>query len=303
MAVNGSLSKLSFCWPNTEHLSDLRVCDDFAISISQKGQVMVYEMPTFRVIANRDRIPGLISICIQNNTHITALQVTRPIVYNLELGVAVAGLKRPTIPKTDRVIYSSTSTHENNFLATTTTSAICLWDIRSSENPTVVTFPPSLGVQASSMNSTSIVLGCSNSRLSLLDIRNPKQRVANFDIPKKNGDLQVTQYDKEPWMVGFQYSTGLAGVLDVMSGQVHAVKAPAFDTDHGAGRTRPVFIRGKFYVGYPWAQRLQVCEYHDVQEMIVEEVALPGSPNVIDGCDECDGIFIGCNSGEIYHVL
>lgn len=303
MAVNGDISRVCYCWPNTEHLSDVRICEDFAFSISQKGQIIVHEMPTFRVIASKDRIPGLVSICIQNSRHITALQGARPIVYNLELGVELTGLKRPTIPKTDRVIYASSSAYENNFLATTTTSALCLWDIRSSEDPTIVTLPSSLGVQSSSMNSNSIVLGCSNSRISMLDIRNPRQRVANFDLPKKNGDLQVVQYDMEPWIIGFQYSLGLAGVLDIMSGQIQTAKAPAFDTDHGAGRARPVFLHGKFYVGYPWAQRLQVCEYRNCTEMSVKELELPGSPNVIDGCDGCDGIFVGCSSGEIYHVL
>jgi hypothetical protein len=153
-----------------------------------------------------------------------------------------------------------------------------------------------------------IVVGMANGRLALLDGRNPRTRLASFDIggevtaANSRREYAIGQPEGEPWMVGFQYINGPAGVIDVMAGSMaRVVVAPAFAVETRQVKPRPLFHRGAFIVAYPWARKLQVCDYR--KDRKVKEIELDMPPMAIDGNDDVDGIFMASSDGDIIHIM
>lgn len=303
LRYSGKVSSAIFVWPNTdngERIADLSVSDSFGLTVSSKGTLTVHRVPSFDVVSSKT-LPGMFSAVIQNELHITAMQGSKPFVYDANLSIAIASLKRPVIPKVDAVFYSSIAALDDLFLATTTGSAVCLWDIRSATPAMVTTFPTSVGIQTAAISKSIIALGCSNNRLSILDPRNPRCRVANFTIGSdKDGQMHVCLCDEYPSTIGCQFTNGVMGVVDTMSGCKRTQKAPPFETGGGAGKMRPVFVGDQLCGGCPWSCVLQVWDYQNDR---VQGITLPTQVSVISACTEIDGIFVGGCNGEVFHVL
>jgi hypothetical protein len=303
-----------YTWPNTinsEFVSDIRVCSSFAISLTSRGHIALHQTPTFELITSK-RLPGVICAFPHSSTHLLVLQSSRPFLYDLSFSIFVSFLKRPTLPTTDDPIFSSASLFGDHFVASTTSSAICLWDLRSSDPPHVLSLPSSTAIQSVSMSNEMIVAGLTNGRLSILDTRNPRTRLATFDIETQltvansRKEYTIVQSQEEPWIVGFQYINGPSGILDVMSGKVsHVFNAPPFSAERRYAKPRPLFYRGALVVGYPWSKVLQFCNYQrkeeDEEGQIELEMEFP--PIALDGDDDIDGIFIASSDGDIVHVM
>jgi hypothetical protein len=127
---------------------------------------------------------------------------------------------------------------------------------------------------------------------------------AHRSIPTARADFGLAQPMDEPWIVGFQYSTGPSGILDLMSGNVtHILPAPAFSSDAWTSRPKPVFSKGVFCVAYPWSEVLQVCDYSEKESLVGTTIDMPRPPIAIDACEGLDGLFCACSDGDIYRVL
>lgn len=307
MAVTGQPRRLLYAFPNADNgdkLYDIRTNGVIGVTTSSKGFLAVHRFPEFDVIT-RKRLPGLISAVIYNQEYIATIQGKKPFIYNTELGVVVGDLKRPVISTSENVIFNSMSCFEDQLVAVTTGSALCSWDLRSSDPPTVVTFPASLGLQSISASNYVIALGCSWGRIATLDTRNPKYRIATFEVAKRNDQIHVTVCEDEPWFIGFQCTGGLAGVFDTMSGQSQTYKAPQFEMDDvvvdmGTGRMRPVFAHSKLCAAYPWTRKIQIIGYGDPELQTVEA---PSPVVALAESSLCDGVFAACTSGDVWHVM
>ena len=299
MAVTGEPCRLLYAFPNGENgdaLHDLHVGGAIAITTSTRSVVTVHRMPDFAEVASR-RLPGLVSAVIYNGECIATVQGKKPFIYNAELGVAVATLKRAVIPTAGNVIFSSLACSSTQLFAATTGSALCTWDVRDEAAPNVVTFPKSLGIQSIAVGHYMIALGCANGKIAILDARNPRYRVRNFDIEHRTDPVHVTTCDDEPWAVGFQCTSGAAGVLDTMSGAMSIFKSPPFEVEQVAGRHTPVFAHSRLCVAYPWSCRIQVIDSD------VETVQAPADVIALAACPTFDGVFAACSSGDVWHIL
>ena len=295
-----------FTFPNTgngDRISDLCVREKFGLVVSAKGQIYIVGMPDFEVLVNKG-LPSVQAAIIQNEEQITILHGNRPIVYDLSLCVQIGHLKRPVIPNVEQLIYNNyVASFENAFVASTGGNALCIWDVRSGEPPTVLTFPVSIGsIQSLDINDYIIALGCANGHISIVDPRNPKYRVGKFQIPKKSQAIYVSACRDEPWIVGFQFSGGVAGALDTMSEEVVTVDPPVFEAASERGKIRPIFSHSRLCFGYPWSGELQLLDYRDFTSL-PEPVQIHRRMLMLSSCPEYDGLFGSCSGGEIFHIL
>ncbi|OHS96537.1 hypothetical protein TRFO_09931 [Tritrichomonas foetus] len=333
-----------FTHPNNEqgeYLSSLDVTSDFAMATTSKGQLLLYSMPFFNIL-NTKSWPNIAECMIQDKEHIIILHTMRPFIYDLTFSVTTSFLKRPTAQTRDRLVFSAGSYFDNLLVGVTCLSTLSLWDVRSSDSPRVLTLPNNSNVQTVSLKNNIIVIGQKNGRISVLDARNMKQRLNQIDIASQivgtnvRHEFEIVQNQFEPWTIGFQFSSGPAGIVDLMTKKVtHQINQPLYtattitdpnnndmnatNINHNVNinnnfnynvnhrtKLRPVFYRNSFCVGYSWSKILQVVNFHDftqTEKFNGKLIELSACPASISAPEDVDGIFVATSGNEIYQVF
>lgn len=326
-----------------EFLSKIQICNNFGVSVSSKGKIFIHQMPSFEVICSR-AFSNAASCMIQDNDHFIILHTKRPFIYNTAFSVTTGFLKRPSIQNYNKSqIFVSGSYCNNVLVGLTSSNALCLWDVRSEESPHLLTLPNNLNVQDVIINNNVVVIGHGKGFISELDVRNMKQRMNQFDISSqiitsqaKNNQSRsfISQFslaknDYEPWIIGFQYDNGPAGIVDLMSRKViHQIDSPPYlaNGDNRFTKPRPIFYKNSFCIAYPGSQIIQVIDYtkfnygysysnnadisisdSDGNSRVLndyrKDIELNICPVSLASSDDVDGIFAASALGDIYRVF
>lgn len=291
-----------FSHPNNDQgdfLADIQICNQFGLSITSRGTVYIHRVPDFECVSTHT-IRNFSTCQIQDDDHIIVLHTTRPLIYNTEFAVTTDYLRRPTFQNTplnarsDIPTYLCSSYDKNLFVGVTSTSAICLWDVRTDEAPRVLTISKHFNIQTVSIKNDTIVIGHETGRISVLDSRNMIKRINQIDFSSQiqhqktaflknvneqnnpfnlipttyhrtqNQEFRITQSENEPWIVGFQYTNGPAGIIDLMSKKVtHQINPPPYEAnqENRFSKPKPLFYKNTFCVAYRWSPLIQVIDY------------------------------------------
>ena len=292
---------------NMEFLSEVHVSKYFGLSLTSKGIVHVHHMPDFSIVSSK-QISAVVTLFVKDANHFVVLHTTRPIVFDTEYGVTTGTIKRPNFQSTDRYQFVTSSYHDDLLVAGTSNSSLCLWDLRSSSAPHLLRFKRSFNIESVTMSADIIILGCQNGTISILDPRNMTRKLNTFDafsslstkITKPH--YSIIHSTDDPWVVGFQFSCGFSGILDIMSQRVtHVIEAPTVITsDQRHTKPRPVFSGSSMCVGYPFTNVLQCFNTADND---LRHIELPTPPTSVDCCPDFDGIYAVSASGDAYHVF
>lgn len=283
-------SSFLFAHPNNdfgEFLTDIQVCRNFGLSVTSKGKISIHQIPTFEVVKSKT-LPDVVSCIIQDNEHFIVLHSSRPFIYNSAFSVTTSFLKRPFIQnaRNERQVLINGSYFNNVLVGLTISNALCLWDVRSNESPSLLTLPNNLNVQDVTINNDVIVIGHGKGLISVLDVRNMKQRMNQIDISSQIIDFQsqgsqnsqnsqnrsfsnnqpfrLTKNRIEPWIIGFQFCNGPSGIVDLMSKKVtHQIDPPPYmgNRENRFNKPRSIFYKNSFCSAYSWSNIIQVMNY------------------------------------------
>ena len=317
--------QLLFIHPNNdqgEYLIDIHVCTKFGMSVTSKGRIYIHQIPSFEATQIRCK-PNVVSCMIQDNNHIIILHTTKPFIYDTSFAITTSYLKWPMIQSTGRNLFIAGSYSENMLVGVTSSSALCLWDVRSSENPHVLTLPSNLNVQSISILNDIIVIGQKNGKISVLDGRNMNRRLSSVDIGSQisnisfNNHFEISQSPFEPWIIGFQFSRGPAGIVDLMSKNViKQIEQPEYEVsmENRYAKPKPLFYRNAICFGYSFSKSIQVLNSDYIDQFCIGDMSdslfeyeklieLESCPVSFAAVDDIDGIFAASASGEIFHVF
>ena len=147
---------------NNDFISEIHVNNNFGVSLNSKNLVHVHKLPDFQIIKQK-QLSSVITFFVDDNNNIIVLHSTRPMIFDLNFEIINSSMKRPNFQNNfERYQFLSSDYYDNLLVAGTSNSGLCLWDIRSSSIPNVLTLKRSYQIQSVLINKDIIIVGCEN---------------------------------------------------------------------------------------------------------------------------------------------